>query len=697
MKVCLITAPIATDFRDQDEIDSCLVEPATSGPQLGVLSLAEVLERRHDDVRIFDLDQAYLRHLNSQNAAGSFVETAGRLIAEDFADVYGFSSICSSYPATIRIASVVKAARPESFILLGGPQASVVDLETLRVFPFVDFVLRGEAELSLPLLLGELEGAQELLRVPSLTYRCLANPQRNPSAPVIEDLDLIPLPAYHLVGGLHGATRAALELGRGCPFACSFCSTNDFFRRRFRLRSPDRVISDMRELAARYGIRDFELVHDMFTIDRKRVASFCDAMSASGDGFTWSCSARTDCVDEELLERMSRAGCKGIFFGVETGSPKLQKIIDKHLDLERAKQVISLTERLGIQSTVSLITGFPEETWDDLEETLEIFMFSARHARSLPQLNILAPLAGTPIHSRYRDQLTLGELSSEMSKQGAGQDAEDQRLIESYPEVFPNFYLVPTPHLDRTCLLELREFALNALAHFRWLLCAIHQTGKKILEFFVEWRLHRLRERPALSGADLRRYYRAESFRQGFLSFVASSPLAQSDLVRPFLEFEDALKRSSAHGAHEFSDSDLLSTPEHVRGTDIPVRSNAANLIELSYDIQSAIDSLKLQIEPILQRGSFFYVQTETSEPLLRFDKVSWELGRVLQVCEGLLTIQEVVDILSEEFIEMKKSLRGRIVLGLIEGARQEGLIRVYRAPTRRRKNRHANVFREGA
>src|SRR5437764_12338342 len=107
-----------------------------------------------------------------------------------------------------------------------------------------------------------------------------------------------------------GRDTAALDLGRGCPFACTFCSTNDFFRRNFRLRSPERVLQDMRQFAARYASREFQLVHDMFTFDRKRVVEFCNAMLASGEDFTRSCSARTDCIDEPLLDLMLSSCCR---------------------------------------------------------------------------------------------------------------------------------------------------------------------------------------------------------------------------------------------------------------------------------------------------------------------------------------------------------------------------------------------------
>src|SRR5271167_2679536 len=156
MNVCLISAPVVTTFTKREEIDSCVAEPALAEPPLGVLSLAAVLEARRDGVRIVDLDEAYLAYLDSADQVRPFAEVAAACIAADRADVYGFSSICSSYPLTIRIARAVKAARPESVVLFGGPQATVVDRQTLTAFPFVDMVLRGESEITLPLLLDEL-------------------------------------------------------------------------------------------------------------------------------------------------------------------------------------------------------------------------------------------------------------------------------------------------------------------------------------------------------------------------------------------------------------------------------------------------------------------------------------------------------------------------------------------------------------
>jgi radical SAM superfamily enzyme YgiQ (UPF0313 family) len=692
MRVCLVNAPTVAEFADPQEIRSQSVRKAASEHQLGILSLAAVLEARGDIPQIVDLNRTYLGYLDSLGRpdVSGFAEVAAQDIAANDTCIYGFSSICSSYPLTIRIARIVKALRPDSTILLGGPQASVVDIRTLEAFPFVDLVLRGEAEHNLPLLLGQLEGERRLDLVPGLSYRDGAQPRRNANANVIEDLDALPSPAYHLTGELQGAQRAALELGRGCPFACTFCSTNDFFRRNFRLRSPERVLRDMRLIAATYSIRDFELVHDMFTVDRRRVAAFCEAMIASGDEFTWSCSARTDRIDEELLELMGRAGCRGIFFGVEVGSERMQKMIDKHLDPERAEEVINATERAGIGSTVSLITGFPEETWEDLRQTIRIFMHSARSPRSHPQLNLLAPLAGTPLHSEHESELVLEGLCSSLSHQGRSQNAADVQLIHAHPEIFPNFYVIPTRHLDRGSLFELREFALMGVARFRWLLTAIDQNTRGMLDFFMEWREFRRQIQPELEGSDLRHYYRTDTFRMEFLSFVRSHEAGSSAAVKALLDYEDTIGGTASADTRANPNGDLVAPGTPLRWSDRPLRKRSVIVVELCHDIQSIIDALKLRSKPSRGRGPHFYVMREVSAGIDRLVQVSDWMARLLRLCDGRRSIERVVPRLSANLPEVDEPLREYVCVRLLAGAQAENFIDIYRSVSATENSRNS-------
>jgi radical SAM superfamily enzyme YgiQ (UPF0313 family) len=681
MSVCLVTASTVAEFADPAEIRSKSVRNAVRDPQLGILSLAAVLEARGESVRILDLNRIYLDYFDFHSvvAGSEFAESAARIVTAEDADIYGFSSICSSYPLTLRIAKAVKALRPQAAILVGGPQASVVDLQTLSVFPFIDLILRGEAEQTMPQLLDELRGDRQLEKVPGLSYRVGATPHRNPDAPLINNLDSIPSPAYHLSQYLQGSTRASLELGRGCPFSCTFCSTNDFFRRKFRLRSPERVLQDMRSIAATYAIRDFELVHDMFTVDRRRVVAFCEAMIASREGFTWSCSARTDCMDEELLELMAKAGCRGIFYGVEVGSQRMQKVIDKHLDTGRAHEIIDATERLGIGSTVSLISGFPEETWDDVRRSMDFFMHSARCPKSHPQLNLLAPLAETPLLAKHKNELILEELCSCVSHQARRQDRADVEMIVSYPDIFPNFYVIPTPGLQRDRLFELREFTLMGLARFRWLLVAIHQSTSGILDFFTTWRGHRLRIRPALGPSDLRQYYRTDDFCTDFPAFMRTHRAGKTTAVKALLDYEDAVGRSSTANARAVPAGDLLAPGANLRPKDLPVRRDRILIFELAYDIQRIVDALKLQKKPVQSRDRCFYVTRPLSAASTRIDRISSRMADLLRLCDGRRSVNAIVRQLSGRLPEIQTSFREYFCMRLLRAAEDEQFIEVYR------------------
>src|SRR5260370_40861411 len=135
----------------------------------------------------------------------------------------------------------------------------------------------------------------------------------------------------------------------------------------------------MKAIKETYGIKSFDLIHDMFTVDRKKVLAFCNAVEESGEHFYWSCSARTDCVDDELISRMAKAGCDGVFFGIDAGSERMQDIIKKGLDVNEAAARVKRTNQHGIKTTVSLITGFPEETKDDLRATIRFHGESLRY------------------------------------------------------------------------------------------------------------------------------------------------------------------------------------------------------------------------------------------------------------------------------------------------------------------------------
>src|SRR5262249_17742176 len=179
---------------------------------------------------------------------------------------------------------------------------------------------------------------------------------------------------------------------------------------------------------------------------------------ACEEKFYWRCSARTDCIDEDLIALMSKAGCRGIFFGIETGSARMQKIIDKGLELNDSAERVRSCDKFKINTAVSLMAGFPDETMNDLRETAAFFVDSLRYDHADPQLSILAPLADTPITRQHKDALVLDDDAADMSYRGWQQAAEDHAMIAGHPEIFSSFYSVPLPFMDREFLKELRDF-----------------------------------------------------------------------------------------------------------------------------------------------------------------------------------------------------------------------------------------------
>jgi radical SAM superfamily enzyme YgiQ (UPF0313 family) len=684
MKVCLISAPTANDFDDPQIAETEAVRMIAEHAPLGILSLAGVLEREGLKPEIVDLNRAYYECLRSeeyQRREIDFTRYAARYFAGRPFDFFGFSTICSSYPLTLRIAREVKRLHPGAVVALGGPQASVVDADTMNAYPFIDLIVRGEAEESLPAVLHELDSGRQPSTIPGVTYRFGGTIMRNANGPLILDLDTLPFPAFHLYPHMEKCSYIPLELGRGCPFACTFCSTNDFFRRRFRLKTPEHILAEMRRIKDTYGIQNFDLVHDMFTVDRKRVAAFCNAVLDSGEKFYWGCSARSDCIDDKLIELMAQAGCRGIFFGIETGSARLQKIIDKGLDLVEAAERISTCDKFEIKTAVSLITGFPEETTDDLRDTVGFFMDSLRYDWADPQLCILAPLADTPIYKQHRNELIFDDVISDMSFQGWKQDPADVRMIIDCPEIFPNFYSVPTPFLDRQLIKELREFVLSGMQVFRWLLIGLHQDSGSLVDVFNQWREWRRRNKEPMPEDNVRFYYTQPAFHREFLEFVRSYYLTVSSRARVAISTLADYEATFAPGAAESQAQTQANARRVDKGGLISLDSRPSvapgiHVTQLGADYQVIVELLR-QGSPItsVPIRKVTLVTHENRQQRTEILQLSPASAQLLPLCKDGKTVREIAAELPASGLQVPGVPDQKVCLFGIEVLRRQGLV----------------------
>ncbi len=446
-----------------------LRERYSAEPNLGLLSLAAVArEHGHHTQIVWPMVELHRGRLDAD--ASLYDRVAEQILASD-PDVVGLTTMACSMLFTLRTAQQLKRRQPELPILVGGPHASILHRTLLEHYPQLDVVVRHEAEQTLPEVLRRLN-SRRFDDVPGVTWRERGMVRCTAGAPTIEDLDALPFPAYDLfpLEVLPGR-GIAVEAGRGCPFDCTFCSTSTFFGRRYRLKSPGVLVGELDRLHAEHGFTHFNLQHDLFTVDKRKVRAFCEAVA--GRGYGWSCSARVDCVDASLLRAMADSGCSSIFFGIETGSPRMQRLTHKRLKLELVEPTLREVGALGMRATAAFIIGFPEEQPDDLEQTLELMRTCQEQEHVTAKVNMLAPEPGTALEEAAGDDLLYdGQLTSfnaSLLMEG------DEEIIRRDPGMFTPYYhyrsIVPRSRLlmIQRCyrlLMRLRPATLQYMLRF---------------------------------------------------------------------------------------------------------------------------------------------------------------------------------------------------------------------------------------
>jgi len=417
---------------------------------LGLLSLGTIMSDAGVNVVIQSLDTMGSIGVSAQNAAQEIADVKPEWI--------GLSTMCSTYPLSLAIAQECKRINPSVPVVLGGPQASVVARPTLSAFPFVDFVMVGECDDVIMDLHAALGGRLACADVAGLAYRTGGAIRQNPMATALVQLDSLPLPRYDLVPAVGDLETVPIEAGRGCPFACTFCSTNTFWRRRYRVRRPEGLVRVIRHAMAVTGAHNFRFEHDNLTVDKRQVAGLCHAIIDARLDIEWTCSARTDCLDQPLLDLMYRAGCRAIYVGVETGSEDMQRAIKKRLRLSDAPDRLREIVNSGMRVTTSFILGFPEETEADVLATFDMMDLVREIGKGseVVQLHLLAPTPATPLLTNNSDRLRLGKFASDFTAYPLDQLAE--QWVYDYPEIFASFYYIESRHLPRDWILRTHRY-----------------------------------------------------------------------------------------------------------------------------------------------------------------------------------------------------------------------------------------------
>lgn len=359
---------------------------------LGLGYLASYLVSKKIDVKIADLRYGNKREFS-------------RLLKEYNPDIVGISCMTPNQNEAYKTARIVKQILGNTLVVLGGVHATFMYDEVLKKVREIDVAVIGEGEITLYELCrawGKKFSADDLSEIKGIAFRNNGSVVVTPPREKIEQLDDLPLPAFDRLVLPDIATYLKISgdipvlTGRGCPFNCAFCSTSVMHGRKYRKRDAVKVVDELEYLIKRYNHSNFSIVDDTFTVDKERTKKICEEIIRRNLDINWGCSARADTLDPELIKIMSRAGCRGLFFGIESLDNEVLKKIKKGFTAKKAVRMVETAIDEGITVDVSFILGLPG---DNVKNTEKIYGFVKKHkitGRIL--INTLQILPGTDIY-----------------------------------------------------------------------------------------------------------------------------------------------------------------------------------------------------------------------------------------------------------------------------------------------------------
>lgn len=367
-------------------------------PPLGLMYLASFIRQKgFRDIKIIDARRKRL----SDEALKDEIEKFNP-------NIVGITGLHFESTKLHNVAKLVKSYNKEAIVVIGGPYSSC-DYRRALEDSSIDYAVIGEGEESFYDLIKNISEQKSIEGLKGIAYSYKGEFRYTPREKYIEDLDYIPQPAWDMVSLEEYFDSKRLSIGnplqveekavpiftsRGCPFGCYYC--HNLFGKKVRFRSPQNVIDEISYLVSKYGVKEIEILDDVFNIDKQRAKKICDMILEKGIEIkiNFGNGLRADVMDEELIDKLKKAGTYRMIYGVETGSSRMQEVIGKRLDLDKAKEVIRMTVAKGISTGGFFMIGFPGETKEEILSTIEFAKHSKLHTASFYYVK---PFPGTSL------------------------------------------------------------------------------------------------------------------------------------------------------------------------------------------------------------------------------------------------------------------------------------------------------------
>jgi len=366
-------------------------------PPLSILYLAAVLKEAGFEASVLD-----------QPALGLTVEETVEWVEKEDPDVLGFSTLTTSGRTAALVSRKVKEKNPNLTIVFGNHHATFNPERILNKYPSVDVIVRGEGEKTVVELAECLENRENLRKVRGINFRNEGKIVATQDQPLIRNLDALPFPNrkllnvdYHcLMAGVNVAPKkfTSIVTSRGCTYSCRFCSCTQIAHNVWRPRSAQNTLEELQLLASE-GYKQLIFVDDSFTLNPKRVIEICRGMRKEKLEMEWICEGRVDNCPYEMLREMVSAGCKILYFGIESANQRILDYYHKTITPKQAETAVRKAKKAGVDVIVgSFIIGAPDETREEIRNTIE---FAKKVPIDIPQFNMLGAHPGNDIWNEF--------------------------------------------------------------------------------------------------------------------------------------------------------------------------------------------------------------------------------------------------------------------------------------------------------